>query len=91
MDLVVKQYDENGSQILERMIGKRVGEKKTIIQGLETKSDEMRSVYVKTKEHIHDEVHHLQSYPARDFEMTWQKRQREVKKLMEEGVESLKT
>lgn len=91
MDLVVKQYDENGTVVIDKLLQKREGEKDTIIEGLESKSTIMKHVWSKAREFIGDQAREVKDHPVTGFEKNWRKRQAEIQKLMNDGVESLKS
>ncbi len=90
MHLIIKQYDENGTKILDKLAAKREEEKKAILRNLDLKSKQMVTVYTDAKEFIQEKVDELKEDPISAFQKEWHKKQDEIQKLISAGIAELK-
>ena|SRR6187402_3184296 len=85
MDLLVKQYKDNGSKILDNLTKKREGQRTNILRNLDAKKKEMTAVYTEANGFIVDTADELKENPVSHFEKEWRKKQDEIRKQIAEG------
>ncbi len=90
MHLIIKQYDENGKKILDKLAVKREEEKKAILRNLDLKSKQMVTVYTDAKKYIQEKMDELKEDPISAFQKEWHKKQDEIQKLISAGIAELK-
>jgi hypothetical protein len=82
--LLVGQYKQNGSKILENLTRKRETERATILQKLNQKKKEMVSIYTEAKEFVMETAEDLKDSIGH-FEKDWQKQQQAIQEKISEG------
>lgn len=85
MGLMVEQYRDNGSRIVDNLSKKRDSERTTVLQNLDGKKQEMMSVYTEAKTNIQQTTDDLKGNQISRFEKVWSKQQAEVRKQISEG------
>ncbi|KUJ22682.1 uncharacterized protein LY89DRAFT_664480 [Mollisia scopiformis] len=85
MELMVEQYRQNGTKIIDSLTNKRTGEQTTILQDLEAKKQEMTSAYKDAKGLLRQTTDEIKENQVNPFEKAWRKQQDEVRKLISEG------
>jgi gas vesicle protein len=82
--LLVGQYKQNGSKILDNLTRKRETERATILQKLNQKKKEMVSIYTEAKEFVMETAEDLKD-SIDHFEKDWQKQQQAIQEKISEG------
>ncbi|PBP22651.1 hypothetical protein BUE80_DR006640 [Diplocarpon rosae] len=85
MDLLVGQYKENGTKILNSLAKNRGNERSLILRNLNDKKAEMSSTYSSTRNMIQDTVGGLKGNPTSQIERDWRKGQERTRKQISEG------
>lgn len=85
MDLLVREYDENGSKLVDNLIKKRELDRATIGSNLDGKKAEMMKVYSEAKDFVMDTAKDLKDAPTSRFEKEWHKRQDSIRKNIANG------
>ncbi|TAQ87296.1 hypothetical protein B7494_g4397 [Chlorociboria aeruginascens] len=78
--LMAKQYEENGSKLLEHHLVKREAEKASIIQGLEQKKEDLVQVYTDAKSVASHTLEDLKTTSVTDYRNEWELHQDSIKK-----------
>ena len=82
--LLVGQYKQNGTKILDNLMRKRETERATILQKLDQKKKEMVSIYTEAKEFVMETAEDLKDSIGH-FEKDWQKQQQAIQEKISEG------
>jgi hypothetical protein len=85
MGLMVEQYRDNGTKIVDNLSKKRDSERTTVLQSLDGKKQEMMFVYTGAKTNIQQTTNDLKGNQINRFEKVWSKQQAEVRKQISEG------
>ncbi len=85
MDLMVEQYRENGTKIVDKLTKKRSQERAIIMQSLDSKKQETTAIYTDTKGYVQQNIDDLKENQVLRFEKVWRKQQNEVQKQISEG------
>lgn len=85
MDLLIKQYDENGNKVLDNLTRTHQSQRSKIMRKLAGKKKEMAAIYTEAKGYIQGEARQLKEDPIRDFEKQWLKQQDAIKRRVQEG------
>ncbi len=85
MDLMVEQYRENGTKIMDNLTKKRSQERAIIMQTLEGKKQETTSIYTDAKSFVQHNIDDLKDNQVLRFEKLWRKQQDEVRNQISEG------
>jgi hypothetical protein len=88
--LIIKQYDQNSTKILDKLTTKREEEKKAILRKLDLKSKQMVILYTDANEYIQEKMDELKEDPISAFQKEWHKKQDEIQKLISVGMAELK-
>jgi hypothetical protein len=82
--LLVGQYKQNGTKILDNLTRKRETERATILQKLNHKKREMVSIYAEAKEVVTEAAEDLKDSISH-FENDWRKQQQAIQEKISEG------
>lgn len=85
MELMVEQYRKNGGKIMENLTTKRNDERTKILQSLDSKKQEMTTVYTEAKGFIQESADDLKENQVTRFEKVWRKQQDDVRKQISDG------
>lgn len=85
MELMVEQYRENGTKIVDSLTKNRTDERLAILKGLNGKKEEMANIYTEAKDLIQETTDDLKENQVNRFEKMWRKQQDEVRKQISEG------
>ena len=80
MGLLVDQYKENGTKILDHLREKRDTEKAEILENLGQKKKEMISTYSEAKEFVDMTETELKDNSITAFDKEWRKRQEDIQR-----------
>ncbi|KAM3077555.1 hypothetical protein ACMFMG_006892 [Clarireedia jacksonii] len=83
--LIVQQYDDNGTRIIEGLARKRDDEKKKIQQALNGRTNDMVKMCSEASEFMREVQEGLKSSHAEDYEQAWRKRQEDIQKRIMAG------
>ncbi|KAF4631721.1 hypothetical protein G7Y89_g6408 [Cudoniella acicularis] len=79
MELLIDQYKENGTKVLDKLTQKRVEEKSTMRRILQQKKKNMISAYTEAKKSISKTAEKLKEAPIALFEKEWRSRQNSIR------------
>jgi hypothetical protein len=82
--LLVSQYKQNGTKIIDNLTRKRETERATILQKLNQKKKEMVSIYAEAKEFVMETAEDLKDSIGH-FEKDWRKQQQAIHEKISEG------
>jgi hypothetical protein len=82
--LLVDQYKQNGTKILDNLTRKRETERTTILQKLDQRKKEMVSIYTEAKEFVMETAEDLKDSIGH-FEKDWRKQQQAIQEKISEG------
>jgi hypothetical protein len=82
--LLVSQYKNNATKILDNLTRKRESERTTILQTLDQKKKEMVSIYTEAKEFVMETAEDLKDSIGQ-FEKDWRKQQQAIQEKISEG------
>ncbi|KAK6587347.1 hypothetical protein PZA11_000637 [Diplocarpon coronariae] len=85
MDLLVDQYKENGTKILNSLAKNRENERSLIVRKLDDKKAEMASTYSSAQIIIKETIGDLKKNPTSQTEKDWRKNQEKIRKEISEG------
>lgn len=85
MGLMVEQYRDNGSRIVDNLSKKHDSERTHTLQSLDRKKQEMMSVYTEAKGETQKVADDLKGHQVNRFEKGWSKQQAEITKQISEG------
>ncbi|KAI9053396.1 hypothetical protein LZ554_002355 [Drepanopeziza brunnea f. sp. 'monogermtubi'] len=88
MALLVTQYQENGTKIVDGIVKKREGERQTMCNNLEAKRAEMATAYSEARDIVMQSVDDLQENATSHFEKGWRQRQESILKTIRQGRDS---
>lgn len=88
MDLLVEQYKDNGTKLLDSVVEKREDERAAISDKLDKKKSEMASAYSEAKDVIMETAESLRENPTIGFENEWRNNQEGIRKKITEGRKS---
>lgn len=85
MGLMVEQYRDNGTRIVDNLSKKRDQERTNVIQALDGKKQDMMSVYTDAKGSLQTAADDLKGVQINRFEKSWSKQQADIRKQIFEG------
>jgi len=85
MGLLVEEYKDNGTKILDNLAQKRVEEKSKMLHSLEQKKEAMVATYTAAKGSIAKTVEKLKQQPLRRVDKDWGKKQDLIREKIGEG------
>lgn len=85
MGLLVDQYKENGTKILDELTQKRDVEKAQILENLGQKTKEIVSMYTDAKKFVMKTEADLEENSISVFEKQWRKKQEDIQRQISEG------
>ena len=80
MELLVDQYKENGTKLLDSLQKKRENEKGTLFRNLDQKKSDMAAVFGQSKNFIMETEESLREHSTSHFEREWRRKQSAVRK-----------
>ncbi|PVH85783.1 hypothetical protein DL98DRAFT_568089 [Cadophora sp. DSE1049] len=85
MDLLVDQYKENGTKLLDSLQKKRENERGTLFRNLDQKKSEMAAVFGESKDAIMETEESLREHSTSHFEREWRRKQNAIRKQISGG------
>jgi glutamine synthetase len=85
MDLLIKQYEQEGGKILGKLEQRHQNQRATVIQALDHKKMEMLSIYSEAKELVLETANELKENATSQFEREWRKTQDAIRAEISEG------
>jgi hypothetical protein len=85
MGLLVEEYKDNGTKILDNLAQKRAEEKSKMLHSLEQKKNAMVTTYTVAKESISKAVEKLKQRPLGRVDKDWGKKQDLIREKMGPG------
>ena len=88
MDLLVDQFKENGTKLLDSLQKKRENEKRTLFRNLDQKKSDMAAVFGEAKDVIMETEESLREHSTSHFEREWRRKQSAIHKQISGGRKS---
>ena len=85
IDLIVKQYRENGTKLLDAVAEDRQRQMDSILNSLKEKKKDLRRSYSETREYVLEISRNLKHSSVGTYEKKWGKKQNEIQRKIAEA------